>query len=135
VRHVALLAAAVPQQLCLPPYQFQAYLRTSTEDAYFSRKDRALGILFDAGQNEYGEFGEAVGRDGRPDGRWDNPVDTGLGHSGYWPSSAVAASVAGAIGRLSSDRVPRLRPEARIDVPPLPPPRRTVARRNGPHRP
>jgi hypothetical protein len=134
ITHVALLAAAVPQQLCLPPYQFQTHLRGSTEDAYFSRKDRALGILFDAGQREYGEFGEAVGMDGRPYGRWNNPVDTGLGHSGYWPSAAVATSVAGAIGHLSPPRSPRLRPEAVSEVPPLPPPSRAVATRDAPHR-
>jgi hypothetical protein len=135
IKHVALLAAAVPQQLCLPPYQFPVGLSGSTEHAYFSRKDHALGWVFDAGQREYGEFGEAVGKTGRPWGRWSDEVDTNLSHSGYWPSATVAQSIAGEIGRLTSPRRPRVRPDALSEVPPTPPPRRNPSVRQEPWRP
>jgi pimeloyl-ACP methyl ester carboxylesterase len=135
VRHVALLAAAVPQQLCLPPYKFPARSPGSTEHAYFSRKDRALGWAFDAGQREYGEFGEAVGKTGLPWGRWNEEIDMNIGHSEYWPSPAVATSVAGAIGQVGTPRRSRTRGAATSEVPPLPPPERKSATRESPARP
>ncbi len=135
IRHVALLAAAVPQQLCLPPYKFRTRTPGSTEHAYFSRKDRALGWAFDTGQREFGEFGDAVGKTGRPWGRWSEDVDMNIGHSEYWPSAAVATYVAEAVDQIGTSRRTRTRGPAESEIPPLPPPERKATTRKSPVRP
>jgi alpha/beta hydrolase family protein DUF900 len=129
IKHVALLAAAVPQKLCLAPYMFRTRLSRSTEHVYFSHKDRALGWAFNAGQKEYGEFGEAVGRDGRPLGRWSRDINADLYHGQYWPAALVAEGVSGELAAVTPPRRPRTWPEAASEAPPLPVPRRTPSTR------
>jgi pimeloyl-ACP methyl ester carboxylesterase len=106
VRAVMLLAAAVPQLQCSDaPQPYPAALAGATEHVFHSRRDRALGLAFDLGQRLYGEAGDAVGREGRPTGRWDTTTDTGLQHSRYWSSRFVADEVAQLLGGPSSSRL------------------------------
>jgi pimeloyl-ACP methyl ester carboxylesterase len=109
IRLVALLAAAVPQLLCTREYPFDRPLAGSQEHAFFSTRDKALGRLFDVGQRFYGEAGEAVGLDGRPELRWDDTLDTDLEHGEYWGSVQVAGRVGALADIVSPPRTARRR--------------------------
>lgn len=91
---VVLLAAAVPQVFCSDANYPFAAPSLGRQHVFWSRRDRALGLKFDAGQRLYGEPGQAVGRNGLPPGRWNSTTHTGLGHSDYWRSGDVARQVA-----------------------------------------
>jgi pimeloyl-ACP methyl ester carboxylesterase len=95
IEAVFLLAPAVPVTRCETtgdwyPQPFAG----AREHVYYSRRDRALGSVFRAGQFVFGETGTAVGREGRPVPRWDTRTDTDLDHGDYWSSPSVAESVA-----------------------------------------
>jgi hypothetical protein len=95
VRAVFLLAAAVPVSRCTgAEARFSHPLPGSAEYVFHSRRDRALKLAFVAGQRGYGEHGSAVGRDGLPDGRWTDRMNTRLAHKDYWDSSDIVVRIA-----------------------------------------
>lgn len=98
VRVVALMAAAVPTPTCLPHSGWFPPADTRTEHVLFSGSDMVLHLPFRFGQDMPGEQGPAVGRDGRPDRRWDTKTSTGLRHSEYWGKRAVAERVSAILG-------------------------------------
>jgi pimeloyl-ACP methyl ester carboxylesterase len=92
---VVLLAAAVPQVYCTePPNPYPLPADGTRQHVHFSFEDSALGRKFDLGQRGYNEPGEAVGRDGRPAGRWTTATPTNLDHNDYWGSPRVQRDVA-----------------------------------------
>jgi hypothetical protein len=96
LRHVALLAAAVPDALC----KFEATdsypycLERCQEHVLHSPKDKVLRFGFPIGQRDYGEPDHAVGLDGRPFNRWSTRVNTWLDHGDYWTDPGVAIHIA-----------------------------------------
>lgn len=98
VREVALMAAAVPADTCLPRSGWFLPAETRHEHVLFSGRDMVLHYTFGIGQRIPGEHGHAVGRDGRPDKRWLTRTSTGLGHGEYWGRYAVAKRVSAIIG-------------------------------------
>lgn len=96
IEAVFLLAAAVPQECCRRTGDNKWYPNAyegSVEHVFHSENDRALGLAFRAGQFGFGEDGAAVGRDGRPQDRWESEVDTQLDHGEYWSSKYVAETI------------------------------------------
>lgn len=91
-----LLAAAVPVADCGTTGRFEHRQPGARYAIYYSRRDLALlPMTFGVGQWLFDRHAEAVGRYGLPmPPRWDQRIDTGLGHRRYWSSSPVAESVA-----------------------------------------
>ncbi|WP_405776014.1 alpha/beta hydrolase [Streptomyces sp. NBC_01538] len=107
IRKTFLLAAAVPIEMCTAGRIFDWRLEDSEEYVFWSRKDRALGRVFQTGQYLYGEPGTAVGRHGMPIDRWTpRTMRTGLGHSDYWSSFNVAQRIATLLGRYGRRILP-----------------------------
>jgi hypothetical protein len=96
---LCLLAAAVPTSLCATGESFGEAYDGAHEHVFCSASDRVLQWSFGPGQRAAGEPGHAVGRSGGPARRWTSSRDTGLGHSDYWTSRAVALAVARLVGR------------------------------------
>lgn len=108
IRSVILMAAAVPVDTCSGAEQFAGrYARRYT--VLHSRRDRVLQWCFPPGQSLFDRAATAVGRNGGPDGlRWDQKIDTKLGHSQYW-SSATAASLLASLLPITVPRSVRRR--------------------------
>jgi pimeloyl-ACP methyl ester carboxylesterase len=107
VRTVCLLAAAVPNLLCIGEERpFAKRLEGCREHVLCSSRDRVLFLAFPLGQHLYGEKGTAVGRHGQPRGRWSRRLPTGLGHSGYWSSYKVAEYIGAVLGQQGWNRLP-----------------------------
>lgn len=98
VREVALMAAAVPMDTCLPRLGWFLPAETRREHVLFSGNDGVLHLAFPIGQGVAGEHGHAVGREGLPDGRWRTRTSTGLGHGEYWGKDKVAKRVSAILG-------------------------------------
>jgi pimeloyl-ACP methyl ester carboxylesterase len=102
IRSVCLMAAAVPDLLCVGEGRpFARVLPDCNEHVLFSTHDRILFLAFSIGQHLYGEKGTAVGLRGTPIGRWPRTMPTGLGHSGYWSSFHVAEYIGTALGQAT----------------------------------
>jgi pimeloyl-ACP methyl ester carboxylesterase len=100
IRMVFLLAAAVPVNLCESE---DAYLKTipdCEEYAFYSSRDKALGLAFSFGEQMYSGFwATAVGRTGEPqDDRWTDRRPTGLNHGDYWTADKIARLVVEFLG-------------------------------------
>jgi hypothetical protein len=94
VSRVILMAAAVPVNDCEGTGPFVAR-HAAHYTVLHSRRDRILQWCFPPGQFLFDEAATAVGRDGEPGGlRWDDRIDTRLGHSQYWSSTVAAALLA-----------------------------------------
>jgi pimeloyl-ACP methyl ester carboxylesterase len=130
LRHVTLLAAAVPQLECTPEEEFGIPLAGSVEHVFHSRKDKALGWKFDRGQHYVGRPGEAVGLDGRPPLRWSDSVPTTLGHSEYWSSPGVARRLSQVLGPTSPPRHMAVRAYAYLEPDRIEPHRRRLRLRH-----
>lgn len=98
VREVALMAAAVPMDTCLPRSGWFLPAETRHEHVLFSANDQVLHLAFPVGQGAAGEHGHAVGRGGLPDERWWTRTSTGLGHGEYWGKDKVATRVSTILG-------------------------------------
>jgi pimeloyl-ACP methyl ester carboxylesterase len=103
VEDLLLMAAAVPAGLCTKPRAFSQWFSRWSEQALYSSRDRVLQLFFMPGQAMAGDLPEdgreAVGRCGKPIGRW-RPItsDTHLGHGEYWRHKPTVAR----IGKLIS---------------------------------
>lgn len=101
IRAVFLFAAAVPETMCTPDVGwFPASLPGSREYVFYSRSDRVLQVAFRIGQRrarkasgDRREGAPAVGRDGRPDGRWASRIETDFGHEDYWGSRDLSEDI------------------------------------------
>lgn len=129
VREVALLAAAIPVEDCvLGSGEFQP-LRDGREHVFYSPDDGTLHRAFELGQRAAGERGDAVGREGMPDPRWQSRFRTALDHSDYWGDRHfVAVGVSSILGFGPVPLPERFLPEARPGLAPPPQPR-TLAER------
>ncbi|HEV2125028.1 MAG TPA: alpha/beta fold hydrolase [Chloroflexota bacterium] len=110
-----LLAPAVPVEYCERHNDlwFPQPQRGSAEHVLYSRRDLVLAGTFRPGQFVYGEWGRAVGRAGRPHGRWTSRTDTKLGHGDYWTSRDAVRLIGEQSGKLPrSLRVHELPDEA-----------------------
>ena len=97
IDHVVLLAAAVPEVQCMPGDSEAIFYpsRERREVAIFSHNDRALGVVYKLGLQQYtGKQFDAVGKYGGPPRRWNATFHSGLGHGDYWPSRWIAQQVA-----------------------------------------
>jgi hypothetical protein len=129
VREVALLAAAVPVHDCVPGSGDFEPITSGHERIFFSRQDMVLFTAFGPGQFIFGERGHAVGRDGGPRHRWQEPTQTKLGHGGYWRDRQyIAPGVGRMLGcgptQVSECYPPEVEPD--VAEPPCP---RSVAER------
>jgi pimeloyl-ACP methyl ester carboxylesterase len=97
VRAVALLAAAVPVEYCLPDTGEYKRMSSMDQHVFFSRHDMVLFGPFGPGQFFFGERGHAVGRNGGPGERWQGTTDTKLGHGDYWEDRHKVAPGVGQI--------------------------------------
>ena len=128
VREVALMAAAVPMDTCLPRSGWFLPAETRHEHVLFSGRDMVLHYAFGIGQRIGGEPGHAVGRDGRPDKRWSTRTSTGLGHGKYWGKYAVAKRVSAIIGIGPVELPEHYLPQVEFDIAEPPQFRRMVGR-------
>jgi Alpha/beta hydrolase of unknown function (DUF900) len=138
VRLVCLMAAAVPTDLVEEGAALRAAAKLPTDlVVYYSFADDVLHFAFPAGQEaayrlgvEAADYHDAVGRFGRPQALGQYRYQVALGHSGYWASEEVAATVS----RLLGAAVPRALPERPLlsetgpEPPALPEIRETPAR-------
>jgi Alpha/beta hydrolase of unknown function (DUF900) len=117
VREVALLAAAVPVQECMLSSGEFKPISSGHEHVFYSRRDLVLLGPFGPGQFFFGERGHAVGREGGPKDRWQQPEQTKLGHGDYWADrDYIAPGVAGILG-FGPRRLPECYlPEVEADV-------------------
>jgi pimeloyl-ACP methyl ester carboxylesterase len=114
VRVTALMAAAVPVDLVEEGQPLDAAARSArTLALFYSRADQVLNLSFPPGQAaafafgiEKAAYGVAVGRFGQPVGLPAERVDTGLGHSEYWPSEDTADRVARMLGAATPRSLP-----------------------------
>jgi hypothetical protein len=93
VRGILLMAAAVPYQLCEEGAKKPFHPRDPRRPkdwVIHSRCDWILHHLFPRGEEKHsGDKSEAVGRHGRPIGRWHSSLETDLGHGEYWSKSPL----------------------------------------------
>jgi pimeloyl-ACP methyl ester carboxylesterase len=134
VKVLVLLAAAVPQVFCSGNRYFPAPWRDSTEHVFYSLNDMALGLAFNVAQGQYGEPGHAVGKDGRPIGRWTSRCETDFDHGDYWTSPFIAERVGEELGALAPIAHLPLRPERRRSMMRRFVSIRPVSRRSSPRR-
>ncbi|MGN6867189.1 MAG: hypothetical protein ACTHMY_02175 [Solirubrobacteraceae bacterium] len=115
---IVLLAAAVPQLFCTEaPYPYPLPSDGTHQHVHFSFRDSALGRKFDLGQRGYGEPGDAVGRDGRPAGRWTTATPTNLDHNDYWGAPRVQRDVARELQGALVSASPRVHGVSRTEPP------------------
>jgi pimeloyl-ACP methyl ester carboxylesterase len=102
VRHVALMAAAVPAYHVAKRGELEQALTTAElTTVYWSRRDQVLRFLFPLGQALERPFPRgwwpqqrrALGRVGATGSARLRSVEVALGHSGYWPDREVAERI------------------------------------------
>lgn len=118
IRHVALMAAAVPGYHVTERGELEQALTTAERTTvYWSRTDRVLRFLFPLGQALERPFPRgwwpwhrgALGRDGAAERPRLRSVEVAIGHSGYWPNSGVAEGIRNDLeGRADAGAVRRL---------------------------
>ena len=101
VHSMLLMAAAVPQGLCITGYDPYGHGRPQRDYVLHSGQDKVLRYTFRTGQRfaEYagrapepligGAYRIAVGHDGGPTNRWTPRPMTGHNHGDYWLSPTV----------------------------------------------
>lgn len=115
IRHILLMAAAVPVALSEPGKRLQkAGSRAHERLVLFSPADLVLGLAFPAGQlaarvlkYEDAVYFEAVGLHGHPESfASETPLQAcGNGHSDYWKDERAAAYLAQKLGAAVSHRL------------------------------